>query len=231
MTPGLIFDLDDTLYPERQFIRSGFAAVAADVERRFGVPRRAALATLIGALRRKERGQALQAMCRAHQLSADLVPGLVDIIRGHAPRLRLPDANARVLHDARARGFRLGVLTNGMPAVQARKAAALGIAALVDEVVFAEDWGSGRGKPEPESFEVLLARLRVPACASVFVGDDPWCDIFGARRAGMRTILVCRDLPRAGRSRGCQADRVVGDLADVPDIATSLLCREAANAA
>ena len=32
MTPAIIFDLDDTLYPERQFIRSGFRAVAGEVE-------------------------------------------------------------------------------------------------------------------------------------------------------------------------------------------------------
>ena len=32
MSPGLVFDLDGTLYPERQFIRSGFRAVAAEVQ-------------------------------------------------------------------------------------------------------------------------------------------------------------------------------------------------------
>jgi len=231
MMPTLIFDMDDTLYPERQFIRSGFDAVATEVHRRTGVDHDAALRTLLLALRAGRRRQALQDLCVAHQLSADLVPGLVDIIRGHGPRLRLPSATRAALTTARARGWRLGVLTNGRPDIQARKAAALGLSVLVDEIVFAEDWGSGRGKPEPEPFEVVMERLQAEPAATVFVGDDPWCDIFGARRAGLKTILVGYGPQQASRTRACQADRAVRAIDDVPDAAAQLLVREVARAA
>jgi hypothetical protein len=40
--------------------------------------------------------------------------------------------------------WRLGVLTNGVPAIQARKVAALGLGAVV-EVVFASAHGTGAG--------------------------------------------------------------------------------------
>lgn len=228
---GLIFDLDETLYPERQFIRSGFCAVAERVERRHGVPAAASLATLLGSLRRGNRAEALQALCAAHGLPASLVPELVDVIRAHAPSLRLPQESREALVTARARGWRLGVLTNGMPAVQMRKIAALGLSALVDEIVYAQDWGSGRGKPEPEPFEVVMERMRVRPEASVFVGDDPWCDIFGARRARLRTLLVCRTPSQLNRARACQADGVVRSIDEVPDAAAGLVLREVSHAA
>ena len=41
-----IFDLDDTLYERDQFVLSGFAAVADELERRFRLPAPWILATL-----------------------------------------------------------------------------------------------------------------------------------------------------------------------------------------
>ena len=133
-----------------------------------------------------------------------------------------------MLRAVRASGWRIGILTNGFPEIQARKVRALGLEALVDAVVYAQDWGSGRGKPEREPFDVLAARLGLEARASVFVGNDPWCDVIGGRGAGMRTIL----LQRAGADgRGVAADRTVDAIEDVPKAAAGLLCREVADAA
>jgi putative hydrolase of the HAD superfamily len=221
-TTALVFDLDDTLYPERQFIRSGFRAVALEVQR-FGVDRREALATLLGALRRQNRGLALQALCTRHGLPAALVPELVEVIRAHTPTLRLPLASAGVLASARARGWRLGVVTNGPPAVQAKKAAALGLGARVDVVVYAHACGDGTGKPAREPFESVLAQLGVPPAAAVFVGDDPWCDIGGARRAGLRTILLCRTQNRGQLASSCEPDLFVRGIDEVMAAAGHLL--------
>jgi putative hydrolase of the HAD superfamily len=133
-----------------------------------------------------------------------------------------------VLTRARADGWRLGVLTNGLPDVQRRKVEALGLARLVDAVVYAQEWGSGRGKPDPEPFEAVRARLGTAAAATVFVGDDPWCDMYGARAAGMRTILMRRGGPL---ERASGADRVVVALDDVLEAAAGLTSREVAHAA
>ncbi len=228
MTPGLILDLDDTLYPERQFARSGFRAVAADVARRFGVPRASARRALLRALRAGGRAQAFQALCLECGLPTTVVPELVTAFRAHAPHLRLPAEARDLLTRARSLGWRVGILTNGLPAVQARKVRALGLAPLVDAVVYAEEWGTGRGKPEREPFEVVRARLDTRAALTVHVGDDPWKDIYGARAAGLHTILLHRD---GTRVRASGADRVVDALADVLPAAAALMCREVADAA
>ncbi len=228
MKPGLIFDMDETLYPERQFIRSGFRAVAVDVERRFGVPADAAFEALLRILRRGGRRHALQTLCASFGLPATAVPELVTVIRRHQPALHLPNVSVDVLARARAEGWRLGILTNGLPDVQARKVRALGLDRLVDVVVYAQEWGSGKGKPERESFDVVRARLDTPPALTVFVGDDPWCDIVGARSAGLHTILLRRS---AGLRSTTGADRVVTALDDVLTVAAELVCREMADAA
>jgi putative hydrolase of the HAD superfamily len=215
VSPALIFDLDGTLYPERQFVRSGFHAAASEVERRYGVPRRDALATLFCALRKGNRSQALQEVCRQHDLPAAVVPELIEIIRAHVPKLRLPASSAATLAAARARGWRLGVLTNGLPDVQARKATALGLDTLVDAVVYAHDCGGRIGKPAREPFQTVLARLSAQPADGVFVGDDPWCDIAGARGVGLRTILLCRPENRGQLAPACEPDLFVQGMDDV----------------
>ena len=215
MSTALIFDLDDTLYPERQFVRSGFHAVATEVTRRFGVDRQAALATLFRTLRQGNRAHALQELCRRHGLPETAVPELVDTIRSHEPTLRLPLSSVSTLAAARARGWRLGVLTNGLPEVQARKAAALGLEPLVDAVVFAHDCGTGIGKPAREPFRVVLAKLGSSPAEGVFVGDDPWCDISGARSVGLRTILLCRRENRGQLAPACEPDLFVQGIDEV----------------
>src|SRR4030095_2691363 len=106
----------------------------------------------------------------------------------HQPRLSLPRHAALVLTTLRQSGWRLGVLTNGPRAVQARKISALGVARCVDSIVYATEHGSGAGKPDPAPFVEVLRRLGVTPHAAVFVGDDEACDVEGATGAGLHAV-------------------------------------------
>ncbi len=227
---AIIFDLDETLYPERRFLLSGCVAVARHLEKQAGIPRADAYRTLALALRRGRRGQALQILCREHGLREDIIPRLVDIVRTHRPRLRLPAASADVLKALRPE-WRIAVLTNGLPSVQARKVRALGLAPLVDHVVFAGEH-SPQGKPDRAVFMEVLYRLGTDERQTVMVGDDPWCDIAGARRVGLHTIRIRRGLHRSAPvAPASEADVVVPSLADVPVAARRLVIQAASWAA
>lgn len=215
---AVLFDLDDTLYPLDRFVLSGFAAVAAHLRREYRVGRRRALASLVRAFA-GARGQELQCTLAEFGLPATMVPVLVGVIRAHRPRLRLPRPSARVLAALRPR-WRLGIVTNGLPDIQARKVAALGLDRLVDTVVYAHDGGRPAAKPDPAPFLEAADRLRVPAVRAVFVGDDPACDVFGAAGVGMRTIHLGGGRARASAA---QADAIVGSLTEVPHVAEWLV--------
>jgi len=226
MRRAIVFDLDQTLYPERRFALSGFAAVSREVERRCGVPSRDAFAVLRRTLD-GGRPNALQTLCARFDLPAPLVLELRTVIRTHTPRLRLPRESAEVLRAMRP-DWRVGILTNGLPATQANKVAALDLASRVDAVVYAED--TGPGKPDRAAFDCVLRKLDVDAAAAVFVGDDLWADVYGARNAGLRTIRIERwSRPSVGRALPEDADAVVGTLRDVPACARALAHAGAGN--
>ena len=72
----------------------------------------------------------------------------------------------------------------------------------------------GTRKPHVHLYEWALARLGVPASQALFVGDDPRTDLFGARRAGLRTCL------RTGAPQRCraQADYVIERIGELLEI-------------
>jgi putative hydrolase of the HAD superfamily len=224
---GLIVDLDDTLYPRRQFLLSGFSAVAAHVAALHGVDVAPLLAALTRALDAGEANRAFQRLCTEYTLPQTDVQQLLQVFRDHVPTLAVDDDVAGALRRMRASGWRIAILTNGLPSVQDRKLTALGAAALVDHVVFAEQFAP-KGKPAAETFRHALTRLNLPASRCVCVGDDPVNDIAGARALGLRTIRITRHTAFTPLR---EADAIVRTFEEVPGVAGLLLEKGASDAA
>lgn len=219
---GLILDLDDTLYPRERFVMSGFAAVARHVEAVHGPSAELAYGVLRRSYAIAQRGQEFQGMCDRMGLSRDLVPSLVDVFRRHVPSIWLNHDVTDALHRLRASGWRLGILTNGLPSVQFRKVAALGLTSLVDEVVYAEEHVAG-GKPAAAAFKAVLRSLDLSAGQCICVGDDLVRDVRGARALGIRTVRVVDPTSHRTATPGDEADMVIDSLRQLPDVARLLL--------
>ena len=218
-TTAVIFDLDDTLYQERRFALSGYAAVAAQLADETGMPAEVLYRFMVRRFRRCGREGLLQALCASYAIPNSEIPRLVDVIRGHSPRLKLPEESRDVLRHLCARGHRVGVVTNGLPATQRAKVAVLGIAPLVETVVYAQEHAPD-GKPAAVCFMAALQRLAATASQAVFVGDHPEKDIAGAAGVGMRSIWLARRRPAA---LGAHASAIAHTLAEVPDLVARLL--------
>ncbi len=216
---GLILDLDETLYPREQFALSGFAAVAQHVAFAHGFSADAAFAVMSRAYASPQRGREFQRLCQSTGLSTEVLPSLVDVFRRHIPVISLHDDVADALHQLRAAGWRLGILTNGLPSVQFRKIAALELTALVDEIVYAEEHVTG-GKPASAAFNAALRSLDLAAEQCICLGDDLVRDVGGARALGMRTIRIARE--GVTPATGVEADMVIDSLRQLPNAARLL---------
>ena len=92
------------------------------------------------------------------------------------------------LHLLRARGYRLGLLSNTWWAAAWHNAdlAAHGLSGLLDELVYTSDLP--HSKPHPWVFREIASRLRVSPEACVMIGDRQIDDVSGARAVGMRAV-------------------------------------------
>lgn len=191
MISAVVFDLDDTLYPEHAFARSGFAAAGRWLQEQRSV---AGLATEAGRLfAAGRRGTVFDEALRnlGEEPAAELVAQLVAIHRSHIPCIELyPDATWALEHCG---GYgRLGLLTDGFAATQRNKVSALGIAARFQAAVFTDDYGRENWKPSPVPFERIARALDCRADACVYVGDNPAKDFVAPNRLGWRTVHLRR---------------------------------------
>jgi putative hydrolase of the HAD superfamily len=97
-----------------------------------------------------------------------------------------PDALATV-RSLRARGIRVGVLTNGPSALQRRKLRASGLLDEFDAVAISGELGVH--KPDPRAFELALELLGTAPEETAMVGDDLENDIAGALAAGFAAAV------------------------------------------
>jgi putative hydrolase of the HAD superfamily len=109
--------------------------------------------------------------------------------RSEFPKCMVPgEAAVDLLKSLRARGYKLGIVTNGRVAMQRAKIESLGLDRLIDVVIISE--AIGVKKPNAGIFEAALAAIGARADETVFVGDDPERDIVGPAKVGMRTVWV-----------------------------------------
>jgi putative hydrolase of the HAD superfamily len=216
----LVLDLDDTLYLERDFVLSGLAAVAPMIGCMAGISSEIAKGLLLERFLAYGRNQIFDTTLLkvGVEPTAARIAELVDGYRAHKPTIQLFDGVTELLASLRQH-YKLGIVTDGLAAVQRRKVEALGIAGLVDIAVFT--WEHGPGKPEVGAYRLCAERLAVDPASMIIVGDRPDHDLVAARRLGVPAIRV-----RTGRFTGeCNpADcRILADVAHVTDAASILL--------
>jgi putative hydrolase of the HAD superfamily len=219
----LVFDLDDTLYPERQFALSGFSAAGRWAESELGITDLAADMT-----RLLDGGQlgALFKLALAAKLpdhTAEHLAGLLEAYRMHEPALALFDDAGWALAHFGPRA-KLGLITDGTHQVQAKKVAALGIAPHFKEIVYTHALG-GREfhKPHPMSYQMVEQALREEGDRLVYVGDNPSKDFIVPNQRGWISIMIERPESRrihagAKVAAGGEPQHTVASLTELPTV-------------
>lgn len=189
---AVVFDLDDTLYPERQYAFSGFAAVAVAFADRLG-DSAAAAAAMRRLFDTPDRPRVFNALLAARGMGGNqaLAAAMVETYRRHRPTIALhPDAD-NVLAQLRGQ-YCLGIISDGPAHQQEQKVLALGLRTRVDEIILTDTLGPGLGKPNPRAFELMTERLEVPHTACAYIADNPAKDFLAPNALGWLTVQVCR---------------------------------------
>ncbi len=213
----LVLDLDDTLYDELSFVRSGFCAVAAWGEERLGLDRAESLARLMELLESQGRGRVFDDWLEGK----GSVRAALEVYRRHDPDIVLWPAAQRLL--ARHRGAALYLVTDGHKSVQARKVTALDLWDRMRRVYLTSRYGTIHAKPSPRCFELVARRERVPLNALVHVADNPAKDFVGLNPLGVTTVRVLTGQHAETPARpGAEAAHRIPDLDALPGLLDDL---------
>ena len=177
---GVIFDLDDTLFSEKEYVNSGYAAVAAafpfvkDMQRR-----------LWDAFEHKL--PAIDFVLEQEGLLSEKAKAL-NVYRTHIPTLHLYNGVFELLYRLRETK-KLALITDGRPEGQRAKISALGLVPLFDVIIVTDELGGAEyRKPNEASFRLVQQKLDIPFEALVYIGDNPRKDFVAPQALGMKSI-------------------------------------------
>jgi putative hydrolase of the HAD superfamily len=221
----LVFDLDDTLYPERQFAVSGFAAAEAWAARELGV--RGLAEEMTRLLDDGHLGSLFPVVLGrfAPGHSPEHLEAFIDAYRTHEPRLSLFEDAAAVLEQVAPSGP-IGLITDGSHGVQMAKVRALGIEPRFQHIVYTHALG-GRAfsKPHPRAFELTEAALGGPGDRFVYIGDNPAKDFVAPNARGWTSVQVERPHrihKLAETANGGEPQHVIDDLRQLTGVLRTL---------
>ena len=176
----VVFDLDDTLYSEKEYVRSGFHKIAE-------------------ALHMPELEAELWEAFSKEQKAIDVVfesRGMLNrknealsIYRNQKAAIHLYEGVREMLSRIKQGGKMLGLLTDGRPEGQRAKIEALEIGGLFDEIIITDEiGGAGCRKPNEIGFVKMHERTGVPYEKMAYVGDNINKDFVAPEKLGMQGI-------------------------------------------
>ena len=213
----VLFDLDDTLHDDTMAYQSAAEEVAREVAAEHGIDALALKAAYVRAaegfwtqltaegLRIELAGVRRRLWQTALETVGVVDPHIVDRSARRYGDCRkayytpFPGA-VDVLRSLRARGKRLGLVTNGFSETHREKIALLRLGEFFDAIFIADE--VGMVKPDPLLFALACSKLDAAPSATAMVGDRYDRDIRGAAEAGLFTIWLNvrgETLPAAGR--------------------------------
>lgn len=211
-TPAVLFDLDDTLFSERDFLHSGWHAVAHEAEKR----------GLLGSAKAYElMTKAPDAFDFLHEAYPEFsIADMLEVYRNHVPDIHLKPGAWQTVMQLRDAGAPVGIITDGRSISQRNKIKALGLDTLVDYIGISAEIGADKHQAQPFLHaEEHFGKHR----PYIYVGDNPAKDFAQANKLGWHTVMLRESSPGinihpqtfAGLDTGCRPDFIINDLPGV----------------
>jgi len=221
MIATIVFDLDDTLYDEVEYCKSGFACVAKFISNLAKAP---SYKRIFDCLWRQfttgNRTRTFNAALEQLGISYDdkLIEELIKVYRNHVPKITLPDDSKKVLCQISDK-CTLALLTDGFLPAQKLKVQALGVEKYFKCIIYTEELGRDCWKPSTAGFEKIMQMLNTKPQTIAYVADNEEKDFIAPNKLGFLTIQIIRPArihTSASRQGGASAQLVIHKISELP---------------
>ena len=190
---AILFDLDDTLYEEKLFVKSGFKEVAKVINNKFNIDEKIFYKILIDIFNKGTRGNIFNLALKRVNITyeEDIIRSMVNVYRMHKPKIKLAE-DIKSLIIKLKKVYSLGIITDGYFEVQKKKVQALKLEELFDIIIYTDRYGREFWKPNVFGYKLALKNLEVSPEETVYIGDNPYKDFIGAKEIGITTVRILK---------------------------------------
>lgn len=179
----LIFDLDDTLFQEIDFLKSAYAHISSKISMS---EQRGIYNRMLEKYQRKENVFEWLVSEYRQSLPEVTVQWLLKEYREHIPTIALSEATIAFMRIASERTVPMGLITDGRSITQRNKLKALGIEHYFQDIIISEEFGSE--KPDEKNY--LYFEKKYPGMNFYFFGDNTSKDFIVPARLHWTTICI-----------------------------------------
>lgn len=211
MIKVILFDLDDTLISEDEYVCSGYRHIATVLEEKYQIQNQATGHELYH-LYKENAKNVFNRFLDTHEVHYDVddIKYLVNEYRSHIPQISYYDDVQETVQKLKDKGIRVGVITDGYLITQKNKAEAIELQKLFEKIIFTDELGREYWKPSIKSFEMMKNHFGVEYHEMAYVGDNPKKDFYVKKSLPLKTIRIVRPM-----SVYCNSDYLEGVKEDV----------------
>lgn len=193
MIKAVVFDLDDTLISERQYIESGYRHISHLLSEKYNQEEDRLFNLLMELFKLSPINVFNRLLDKLHQsYTNDNIMELVNEYRNHSPKINLYEDAILCLSELRERNIKTGIITDGYSNTQRQKLSAINAVEFINEIIVTDELGKDYWKPHPRAFEIMREKLNINYKEMVYVGDNPKKDFYISKLFPIKTIKVVR---------------------------------------
>jgi putative hydrolase of the HAD superfamily len=175
MNKVIVFDLDDTLYKEIDFLKSGYKAICEYLKLDI-------YDDMISLY--FDNRNVFEVIIYKYNIQISREK-LLEIYREHKPNIQLEIEIENVFKYLKRKGYLIGIVTDGRSISQRNKIEALGLTNFLDKIIISEEIGS-----EKPSLLNFLPFHEYKADIYSYIADNINKDFFGPNQLGWQTIQL-----------------------------------------
>lgn len=173
---AVVFDLDDTLYNEIEFLRSAYTELSKKLTPDSW---QGLFASLFSLYRNNE--NVFDYVSETYRIPKT---ELINAYRNHLPNIEPFNGVIKSIKNIKEKGGKVGILTDGRSVTQRNKIKALGLIDYIDYIVISEEIGSE--KPNEKNYRLIEKEL--DCTVNYYIGDNIKKDFVTPNRLGWKTI-------------------------------------------
>jgi len=185
MNKAVIFDLDDTLYKEIDYLQSGFKYLSKSISKQVDEISECIYDKLLFYYNSGE--DAFQNIIREYHLIYS-IRELVILYRNHMPRIKLSKETTNTLSYLIKNNCQLGLLTDGRSIQQRNKISALDLERYIKEILISDEFGSE--KPDKKNYQYFCDIKYSNYDSFFYIGDNINKDFIAPNNLGWVTICI-----------------------------------------
>lgn len=174
----IVFDLDDTLYNELDYLKSAYKSIAEYLAPDDWKPLYSKMFSLY-----RCKINVFDQLLDSYNIEKDF---LVNMYRNHQPTIQLFDGVLDVLEAIKSKNGKIGIITDGRSNTQRAKIEGLGILNYIDEIIISEEIGSE--KPSLANFKAIENSLH--GKTYYYIADNLKKDFIAPNSLGWKSIAL-----------------------------------------